>query len=367
LHAFRPPWDAPAGSASGRPDEDARFPYNLFDYWTALSFQFSQVVEAIAAREGLPDILEAQEYNAIAYYIQQRQLTESGYLEGVPIVINAHSPDFVVRSANEEPGYQFPVYWNGQMEKACLYAADTVICPSAYLARQLEGLLPDLSVDVYRLPWTDVSTLEKANPPEVDPRAVLYLGRLEVRKGVLRLLEEAERMWRKGADFYLTLVGGDCGYVPRNTSVKAFVEQQYAPRVESGQLRLPGAMPHEQLLALIRQQAVVVIPSLWENWPNTCIEAMSLGKVVVASTHGGQYEMLGDDEQAGFVFSWENAGQCRAQLAKALALSPERREQMGAEAKRRIATLCAPEVVLPQRIAHFERVILSTSTFGNPG
>ncbi len=357
LVAFRPPWDAPAGSASGRPDEDARFPYNLFDYWTALSWQFAQVVGDLARQEGAPDVIEAQEYNAIAYYIQQRQLTEPDYLPNVPVVIHTHSPDFVVRAHNEEPTSQFPIYWNGQMEKACLYAADALISPSQYLATQLEGLLPDLSVTHFPLPWTDVSSLQEGPDPEIEPNSVFYLGRLEVRKGVLKLLEEAEIMWREGADFHLTLVGGDCGYVPRNTTVRGFIEQRYAHRIESGQLRIPGAMPHETLLQMIRTQAVVVIPSIWENWPNTCIEAMSLGKVVVGSVHGGQHEMIGDDEAAGFVFSWDEPGQCRRQLAKALSLDPATRARMGEQARQRIAGMCAPEIVVPRRIAHFEAVI----------
>lgn len=357
LHAFRPNWDAPAGSESGRPVDDARFPYNLFDYWTALSFQFAEVVKEIVEREGPPDVIEAQEYNGIAYYLQQRQLTEPGYLEDVPVVINTHSPDFLLRSYNEEPAYQFPVYWNGQMEKACLYAADAVISPSRYLARQLEELLPDLAIEAFPLPWTDVSGIGGAPEPEIDSRAVLYLGRLEVRKGVLRLVAEAERLWSEGADFHLALAGADCGYTPRNTTVRQFIEKRYATWIASGHLRLPGALPHDELLALVRQQAVVVIPSIWENWPNTCIEAMSLGKVVVASVHGGQREMLGEDEQAGFLFSWDRPQGLGEQLKKALSLAPDRRSAMGAEAKRRIAALCAPEVVLPKRLAHFERVV----------
>ena len=38
------------------------------------------------------------------------------------------------------------------------------------------------------------------------------------------------------------------------------------------------------------------IPSLWENFPNVCLEAMSAGRVVVGSKYGGMADMLGNDE-----------------------------------------------------------------------
>jgi glycosyltransferase involved in cell wall biosynthesis len=356
LVTFRPPWDAPAGSPTGSPDGDQRFPYNFFDYWTALAYQFAEEVRELARREGLPDLIEAQEYNGIAYYVQQRQLTEPDYLPGVPVVINTHSPDFLLRHYNEEPAYQFPVYWNGQLEKACLFAADALISPSQYLADQLMELFPDLSVQAFPLPWTDVSQL-RAEPPPVEERSVLYFGRLEVRKGVLRLVAEAEKLWLEGDDFVLTLAGSDCGYVPRDTTVRKFLEQRYARWIEAGRLKLPGGLSHDELLPLIQRHAVIVIPSIWENWPNTCIEAMSLEKVVVGSVHGGQAEMIGAEEKAGFLFSWEDRGSLARQLRRALALDPATRLSMGREAHRRIAHLCAPDRVLPRRLEHFERVI----------
>lgn len=355
LISFRARWDAPGEPPSPRPDEHPRFPFNLFDYWTALAWQFAEVVGALAAREGGPDVLETQEYGAIGYYVQQRQLTEADYLPGVPIVVNAHSPDFLMRELNEEPVYQFPQYWNGQMEKACLWAADAVIAPSQYLADQLENLFEGLEVRAIPLPWTDVSHLDFA--AAVEPDRVLFLGRLEVRKGVLRLLAEVEALWQRGATFTLALLGGDCAYAPRGTTVGEFIRHRYAHRLEDGHLELLGARPHDEVLAEIQRAAVVTIPSIWENWPNTCIEAMSLGKVVVASEHGGQAEMIGRDGRAGFLFSWEREGQCGQQLARALCLGEAGARSMGAEARRRIAALCAPSEVLPRRLEHFERII----------
>ena len=38
--------------------------------------------------------------------------------------------------------------------------------------------------------------------------------------------------------------------------------------------------------------AVCVFPSIWENFPNVCLEAMSAGRGIAASWNGGMAEML---------------------------------------------------------------------------
>lgn len=340
------------------PDQQDLFPYNTLDYWTALAYQYAEVVRERVRQVGPPDIIESQEYCAIAYYLLQRRLVEPGFLDGVPVVLNLHSPDFITREMNEESRWRLPYYWTGRMERFCMLAADACISPSRYLARQVEEIMVEHSLRVkpFPLPWTDVSKLKSEAAPAIEEGRVVYFGRLEVRKGTARLLEACERLWREGLDFRLTLIGGDTHYFPRGMSMERFLRQKYARRLESGQLEIPGAMPQEDLLRRLRSAALVTIPSLWENFPNTCMEAMSLGKVVIASRHGGQAEMVGEDSAAGLVFSWDNAGEFENCLREGLSLDLGRRAAMGQFAQERIAALCNPQIVIKHRLKHFEEV-----------
>ncbi|NBD38117.1 MAG: glycosyltransferase, partial [Verrucomicrobia bacterium] len=341
---------------SPRPDDHPSWPYNVLDYWGAFSFQMADAVMDLIREEGPPDAIEAQEYNALPYYLLQRKLTGAPELAGVPVVVNAHSPDFICRKFNEEVRYQLPHYWTGRLEMACLHAADAVICPSHYLSRQLEEEFGgSISVQALHLPWTDPEPYRGGGT--VEEGKLLYTGRLELRKGVLRFLEACEKRWADGLSFSVRMIGSDTLYAPRNCTVGDWIRKKYAQRIAEGRLTLNEALPHGELLQEMRTAAATVVPSLWENWPNTCIEAMSLGKVVLGSVHGGQAEMIGDDERCGCLFSWEEPASFDRALDKVLALSSEERKAMGEAAKKRIAALCHPETVVPQRIRHFRETI----------
>lgn len=339
-----------------RPDDHPSWPYNILDYWGAFSYQMAEAVLDEIESAGPPDVIESQEYCALPYYLLQRKLTGDSPLAGIPFVVNAHSPDFVIREFNEEPRYQLPHYWTGRLEKFCLHAADAVICPSGYLSRQLEDLFGNsIKVTHFPLPWTDPGTEPAQDIPESGK--ALYFGRLEVRKGTLDLVDACSRLWEKGSDFTLHLVGSDTRYFPRGCTVGDWIRRKHAKWIDSGQLTIRPPMPHEELMQEIRTAELTLVPSRWENWPNTCIEAMSLGKVVVGSVNGGQAEMIGDDGACGFLFSWDTEGSFEKVMTEAFSLTDGGRLSMGKEARRRIAGLCAPEVVLPRRLEHFKTVV----------
>jgi glycosyltransferase involved in cell wall biosynthesis len=55
-----------------------------------------------------------------------------------------------------------------------------------------------------------------------------------------------------------------------------------------------GPKDREELPAVYRSAAVCIVPSLYENFPYTCLEAMSCSCAVVASRVGGIPEIVTD-------------------------------------------------------------------------
>src|SRR6185503_2715013 len=59
-------------------------------------------------------------------------------------------------------------------------------------------------------------------------------------------------------------------------------------------------LPHSQLYPVIAGAQFIVLPSLIDNSPNACLEAMGLGKVVIG-TSGTSFEELITDGVNGFL------------------------------------------------------------------
>lgn len=336
------------------PDEHPAFPFTCLSYWPALSYQFADEVAKAIERDGRPDVIEVQDYNALGYYLIQRKLLRDPLLGDCPVLVHMHSPQFAVRTANQSPQYLLPEYWIGQMEKFCLLGADSLLSPSRFMRHWLskwDSRFPAPTVVPYPYDHREQSFAEPA------PGDVVYVGRLEVRKGVIPMVESCARLWDQGHNFHLSLIGEDRRYDPLGMSVGQYLKRRFARHGAAGKLVFVGPLPREKLLTRLSQAWCMVVPSLWENYPYVCVEGMSLGKVVLASSSGGQAEMVGHDASAGLVFDWSQEGDFEQALLKVLAMTPAEIQGMGQQAAERIRRLTSYETVLPQRLAHFNSIL----------
>lgn len=346
------PRDCPAD------DRHPAYPFNTLAYWPALSYQMAEEVWTLLKKLPPPDVIESQEYAALPYYLLQRRLTERTPLREVPVIVHLHSPSFELARYNQEPRYRFPEYWIGQMEKFCIAAADALVSPSMFMAQCMQQQLQralDIACIPYPLLNSALPALDSERGDE-QTQEIVYVGRLELRKGVLPLVKACSGLWADGLDFRLTLIGGDTDFVPKSTTVATFIRQRYARWIDSGHLCVAGRLDHTEVLAKMRGAWAIAVPSIWENFPNTCIEAMGVGQVVLASAAGGQAEMIRKDGENGFLFDWTVNGDFERQVRVVLGLTNQERKRIGQQARRRIHDLCNPEPIIQRRIQHFQMI-----------
>ena len=173
------------------------------------------------------------------------------------------------------------------------------------------GLAPAVRIRYpYRGPHTDPAADRGREPSSV--LELVCPGRLERRKGVWGLVRAACSLGRE--DFRLRLVGGDTGTGPLGVSMREVLELEAAgdPRVV---LEAGDGVGRELLASRVRGADVVVIPSLWECWPYTALEALHLNRPVLATPVGGLVEMVGGEGCAG---GWLAPGTGWRDLAVAL-------------------------------------------------
>ncbi|GAX43517.1 group 1 glycosyl transferase [Tolypothrix sp. NIES-4075] len=344
-------------------EKQPSFPYNVMGYWGALSYQLAEEVINYIRSNGKPDIIESEDYSGLSYFLIQKKLLGCPELQGVPIVLTLHSSQYMLYPASKMPSYQLSDYWVGRMEKFCTLAADGIIAPTRYIAKQAtDALGTDLDIEIIPLPAPKLllnnSGFPASNPT---PGDIVYFGRLELRKGVIPLVEACSKLWDAGVDFKLTAIGGDTWYHIKGCHVTTYLKEKYSKYINQGRLVLENPLKAGDLYERISQAWCVVIPSVWENFPNTCLESMLLGKVVLASTDGGHVEMLQtSDRQGGFIFDWKVPDDFGTKLKHILSLSTSENLEMGAKARALISDISGHKNVLEKRISHCKRVIESS-------
>ncbi len=181
---------------------------------------------------------------------------------------------------------------------------------------------------------------------DVDKVVLLYLGRLEQRKGVFVLLEAYRRLLRDGAQVRLIVAGaGDDR--PR---IEAFVETHALPDVD-----LVGRVREEDKPRWYATADIFCSPAVGgESFGIVLVEAMASGKPVVAARNTGYASVL-TGPAAAFLAAPGDAGDLRDKLARLIGDSG-RRAELGVwgreEAMRHDVT-----AVVPKLLAIYERAI----------
>ncbi len=334
------------------PDADAAFPYKkeTVDNYTVIrfdprhsefekymgqyaerSYRFAEVVEQLIREQNLPDVIESQDYQGIAYYLLQFKLLKDGPLGGIPIIITLHSPAFVYLDVNRVPLYKFPDYQVCEMEKHSIVAADLVISPTEYMYKAIADdlILPPEKIQIIPNPFA--SKLQPTKVFNYKKNKIVFYGKLSLQKGVMELLKYFEEIWTT-SDLELVLIGGtDIVYYPQMATMGSYVKNVYKKYIAEGRLVIKDKIPPAELKNEISDAHVVVLPSIIDNLPYALLETLALGKIVLASRQGGQAEVINDGKN-GFLFDHHVAGDFAKRLFSVLSLDSNELQQISQNA-----------------------------------
>lgn len=161
--------------------------------------------------------------------------------------------------------------------------SDLIIAVSEFTARQVESLLA-VERSRIRVVRHGVRAPSAGTSPRVETKRVLFVGAIQKRKNVVRLVKAFEALpvgWK------LTLVGS-LGY----GAAEVIAAVQGSTRC--GDIELPGYVSAARLEQLYREAAVFAFPSLDEGFGMPILEAMARGVPVLTSNHGAMAEVSGD-------------------------------------------------------------------------
>lgn len=327
------------------------FPPQCFSYEAGL------LAEKLIEQANI-DVIESQEYEAPLYYLMLRRALGLGPKRQPPCIVHMHSPmEFIVRGNEWNIGH--PHFGTAKsLEDYCIREADALLCPSHYLARQAESHygLPDGAIKVIPLPVTAVSSIYR-DPGTWERGAILYVGRLERRKGVLEWIQAAVLAACKSSELRFEFVGANCLSTDRLGGKQIIA--RLVPEQIQNQFVFHDQQPQAELTRFFRNARVAVVPSRWENFPNTCLEAMGTGLPVISTREGGMVEMI-DDGRTGWLAASADVDGLYESLQRAIRASPADLARMGTAASASVCKMCNSARILEEHL-EFRRHMMNQS------
>lgn len=315
------------------------------------------------------DVLEGPEYGAEARYALE-------LVPDIPLVIKLHTPTFLVNQINyirpdlkmiirrflgairrwEPPKSFVTLKYNPADDVEYMHAlqADEIVAPSIAIKHVIEKIwvLDKNKFSVIPHPYTPSPALLNI-PVETSANVVGFIGRLEMRKGVIDLMRAIPMVLRTHPETRFKFIGGYWPSPDQRFNMKQYIEHRLKRHRMS--LEFLGPVNSENIPELIAGIDICVFPSLWENCPLVCLEAMSAGRGVIASNAGGMAELLSGGA-TGILVPPHSPKKIADALIRLLK-NPLLRMEMGRKARHRVLTEYSEERIAFQQEASYLRAI----------
>jgi glycosyltransferase involved in cell wall biosynthesis len=153
-------------------------------------------------------------------------------------------------------------------------------------------------------------------------RLILYLGRIHTIKGLDLLVKAYAGLLKEFNDVRLVIVGPDDGFMPY---LKRYIKSL---KIEN-RILFTGPLYEKEKLTAFIDADVYVLPSRYEAFPNTVLEAWACGTPVIVTDRCGMADSV---DKVGYVVEY-NEDQLRDAISKIIS-NEELRKKIGAESKK---------------------------------
>jgi glycosyltransferase involved in cell wall biosynthesis len=298
-------------------------------YWTKQRLENAwgmyEAMKMLARRHKF-DVLEMPECGAEGALINSRL--------DIPTVVKFHSPSKLIMPFYDVP--EADIRWCSRVEQKGILDATTLMSCSAYLADEVRtkmAVTQPIQVVANGIDLklfdedVEIDVAKKYGIP-TDKPVIFFAGRMERRKGIHLCGPIVEAILRKH----------DVAFVFAGQDLFGYMEKTLLPSVKNQNLRgsvhYIGKLDLPELRACVRSADIFMLPSLWENCPYSCLEAMAAGRAIVSSDQGGMPELIQHGEN-GLLARCDDSASFVEQIEKLIEDS-ELRRRLGAAARRTV-------------------------------
>jgi hypothetical protein len=282
----------------------------------------------------------------------------------VPTVVRLHSPSRLIMPCYDVR--RADIVGCSMIEQRAIKGATALTSCSGFLANEVGrtlGVRREIPVITNGLDiaWFDssvehVDVYAKYGLPR-RRLMIVFTGRMERRKGI-HLFPEIAASILERFDVTFVLAGADLfGYVADT------LLPMLAARPLKGSIHWLGALSLDDLRPLVGAADIFLLPSIWENCPYSCLEAMAAGRAIVTANQGGMPELIHHDVN-GLLAQSDDASSFVGQLER-LIDDPALRDRLGAAARQTVTTAHGHTHVAKQAL-HVYRNIIAGRAPGAP-
>ncbi len=303
-------------------------------------------------RKNKIDIVQTANYRAIGFFRSYK----------IPTIIRASSDSAFWRNAELfEFSFEKTLQekrFEDRLELWSVKRADAVFAPSRFCASVI-GKRSGRKMAVIESPFFDKECrMDDSIYQEklVGKKYLLFNSSLSRLKGTHIGVQAAEKLLEKYPDLYMVYAGYDCGMRQQDGNIQKIsniLDRQN--KRYGGRVIYLGTLSHEQLFPIVQKALACALPSRVDNLPNSCIEAMALGSIVIG-TYSASFEQLIKNKKNGLLFKRDSVKAFIHAVDYLQHMSEEEQKQMKEKAAISISRL-DPDRVYERMISFYEKTI----------
>ncbi len=295
-------------SSTARCDVIARYRVHRIPCYSVPHFREAVVPYFTRQHELTPfDCMESPEIGANARELKDR-------FPDLPLIVRMHAPNHLVESLKKyyvtwyakvrfflgalrrfrwDMGYWRKYDPNKDFDYRFTLMAEHITAPSSamkdWVVRNWRiepgriRVFPNLFIPDEK--WLQIP-IEKGTPY----RRIVFLGRLNVLKGMVNATRAMKRILLDYPEWLFRVIGEDGPGPSGKGSMRNWMEQELRNVID--RVEFMGGLDYAELPAAVAPCEIALLPSLFESFSYTCVEAMAAGKAVVGSRSGGMADLI---------------------------------------------------------------------------
>lgn len=315
-----------------------------------------------SALPGLPFILRAHTPVTIAARVDftalpwwARSLSAARRIAGG--LLHRENPRKIWHSARLRASWRARHAPDADPECRVAFDADLVVPPSRRLAQELqrEWRLPEARIRLLAYPHYPAPELISLPAGSGQVKIIAFHGGIRRFKGVHTLADAIPLVAHRHPEVKFVFAGSSGQSPVPDYSLQAWRRDEMVRwrdtipwlkerlRAHADRVEWSGFVPPERLGDHLRRADVCVFPSLFDNFPSACLEAMSAARPIVATRSGGMEEMIGNEE--GGLLVPPDKPHALARALCRLIEDSSLRQRLALCARERLKRICAPAVI----------------------